>query len=386
MIGLDKDICMLSKHVYLNDGKLEMSADRRLEARWIGLNEEESNSQCLRTLFKLEGHEFNIMPPERYLRTWSCVNNIKNSLSTNQAWSIVDSSKRLLWIKNTLNVANDLFKQSRTEYQVETFAPSYEVIKSFRPFKVSEEIDNCDDPTASTFVRDKQGFVNPPVYNRFGTRTGRMTISSGARVLTSRISTRNLILPVNEDYALVYLDYSSLEARIALALAGKPATALEDPYEVIGKAINISSRDDAKNATLAAIFSDPTSNEHQDIKVSLVRRVFKLGEMYLKLSSERKMNNGRVRNLYGRLIDVTSHATLYNNYIQSTGADVVLLGLLTLLKPMLQLNIIPHFVLHDALFASVPKNHLSELQAIGLSGVNVPKIDAIFPLKMTIIN
>jgi hypothetical protein len=130
---------------------------------------------------------------------------------------------------------------------------------------------------------------------------------------------------------------------------------------------------------------DPTANDRLDVKVSLVRRIFKLGETYIALSAEREANGGRVRNLYGRLIDVTGSDTLYNNYVQSTGADVVLLGFLSLLDEILQMGVVPHFVLHDALFASVPRARLSELDALGRIGATVPRLGCVFPLKMSII-
>jgi hypothetical protein len=384
VIGLEKDVCSLSKHVYLVGDKLETSSERRPEALWIGSTADDSDPSCLRTLFKLEGHEFDTSPPTRYAQAWASLSTTSQPDAT-EAWRIVDPTRRLAWARATLRAAATLVERSKAAYQVETFVPSTKVLQSFKPFRVSDDMLSSDDPAASTFVRDERGFVHPPTYNRFGTRTGRMTVVAGPRVLTARVATRELMRPVDDDHVLVSWDYSSLEARVALALAGKPAKATQDPYEVIGKAIKLKSRDEAKNATFSAIYSDPTANDRLDVKVSLVRRVFKLGETYLALSAEREANDGRVRNLYGRLIDVTGSDTLYNNYVQSTGADVVLLGFLSLLDQVLQMDVIPHFVLHDALFASVPRARLSEFEALGLSGASVPRLGCVFPLKTTIV-
>ncbi len=300
-------------------------------------------------------------------------------------WRIVDPMRRLAWARETLRAAEADLALSKDVYQLETFVPCSRVLQSFQPFRVSDDMLTSDDPTALTFQRDEDGLVAPPTYNRFGTRTGRMTVVAGPRVLTARVTTREFLRPIDDDHVLVSWDYSSLEARVALALAGKPAKASQDPYEVIGKAIKLKSRDEAKNATFSAIYSDPTANDRLDVKVSLVRRVFKLGETYIALSAEREANSGRVRNLYGRLIDVTGSETLYNNYVQSTGADVVLLGFLSLLDQVLQMSVVPHFVLHDALFASVPKARLGDLDALGRAGATVPRLGCVFPLKTSIV-
>lgn len=383
MIGLEKDICLLSKHVYLNNRKLETSSELLGDAMWIGLHANEANSKCLHTLFKLEGHKFDISPPSRYVKAYTTL----NVALTNpyDVWQIVDPIRRLAWAKETLRTANSLVECSSSIYQRDIFAPCTRIMHSFKPFRVSDEISSTDDPVAISFVRDSEGLVAPPIYNRFGTRTGRMTVTTGPRVLTARVATREFLRPIDNDHVLVSWDYSSLEARVALALADKPVKASQDPYEVIGKAIKLNSREEAKNATFSAIYSDPTANDRLDVKVSMVRRVFKLGETYMKLSAERLANNGRVRNLYERLIDVTGSNTLYNNYVQSTGADVVLLGFLSMLDTIVQMGVVPHFVLHDALFASVPKSKLAEFNALGLAGATVPKLECIFPLKMTIL-
>lgn len=368
----------------MTGGKLEMSSERVPGAKWIGLEADDADPCCLRTLFRLEGRELDTSPPTRYAIARAALGPTSRP-EAHVVWRIVDPMRRLAWARDTLRSAHAVFEQSKDAYQLETFVPCSRVLSSFQPFRVSDDMLVSDDPTASTFQRDEYGLVAPPTYNRFGTRTGRMTVVAGPRVLTARVTTREFLRPIDDDHVLVSWDYSSLEARVALALAGKPAKASQDPYEVIGKAIKLKSRDEAKNATFSAIYSDPTASDRLDIKVALVRRVFKLGETYIALSDEREANAGRVRNLYGRLIDVTGSETLYNNYVQSTGADVVLLGFLSMLDPLLQMGVVPHFVLHDALFASVPRARLSDLDALGRAGAVVPRLGCVFPLKTSII-
>jgi hypothetical protein len=385
VLALEKDNLLLSKHLYLDNSKFTLLNERLPNTRWISEKENYNDPLCVRTLYRLEGHEFNIAVPTRYTNAYVALNSFSRSTDTNP-WRIVDPAKRLSWARDFLRTTESQIKNMDTTYQIETFVPCTHVFNSLRPFRISKEIESTDDPVASTFATDENGFVNVPSYNRFGTRTGRTTVIAGPRVLTARIATRQFLQPVDDDHALVCLDYSALEARIALALANNQVQASQDPYEIIAKAIRLKSREEAKSATLTAIYSDPTANDRLDVKVSLVRRVFKLGEMYLSLSKERNERNGKVRNLYGRIIDVTGSDTLYNNYVQSTGADVVLLGFLSLLNKVEQLKVIPHFLLHDALFASVPKSNLQDLEQIGIAGVVVPKLNCVFPLKLTVLN
>lgn len=382
MLALEKDNCLLSKHLCLENNKFALLSERPSNTKWIGVKEDHNDPLCVRTLYRLEGSEFNIVLPSHYANAYAALNSFSRITDTNP-WRIVDPVKRLSWARDFLRTTEKQLKDMDATYQMETFVPCTQVFNSLRPFKISKEIADTDDPVASSFLANEDGFVKVPTYNRFGTRTGRTTVVAGPRVLTARIATRQLLQPVDDNHALVCLDYSALEARVALALANNQVLASEDPYEIIAKKIKLKSREEAKSATLTAIYSDPTANDRLDVKVSLVRRVFKLGEMYLALTKERNNLNGKVRNFYGRKIDVTGSDTLYNNYVQSTGADVVLLGFLSLLSKIEQLQVVPHFLLHDALFVSVPKLYLRDLEVIGNAGVTVPKFNCVFPLKLT---
>lgn len=380
-IGIDKNICKLSKHLVLDDDKFYTVDNKQEDFLWINEHEKHDDINCLTTLFKLERKEIDVLPPVPYTQAYKVLTGENSG-----AWSIIDSSHKLRWARTRLTqIKNDLEVISSVYHQ-NSFVPCTKVIESLRPWKVSEKINDSDDPTASTFTVDANGFTKIPTYNRFGTRTGRLTVVAGPRVLTARQNTRDLLRPISEDHELVSLDYSSLEARIALAIAKKQVSATQDPYEIIAKTINSKSREEAKNATFSALYSDPTNNERVDVKVSLVRRMFKLGETHTKLLEERDKSGGTVRNLYHRLIDVTGESTLYNNYVQSTGADVALHGFLYLLPLFKNLEIVPHFVLHDEIFVSVPKKNISSLSDSIKHGVNVPYLeDCIFPLKLTII-
>lgn len=379
LIGIHKDVCALSRHVYYEDGRFRSSESVENGCLWFGMEQDHTSVDCARTLFALEHVDVDVNPPQRYYAVSKTVYG-----DNAHAWDVMDTARRLSTCKRIVKDIEDRRRSCDDSYQANSFVKHTKVFKSLRPWKVAPELSSSTDPVASTFAVGDDGFVVAPTYDRFGTRTGRLTVSDGPRVLTMRQSTRTLMRPIDDDHAFVSLDYSSLEARVALAIAGRPASVDEDPYSFIAKLANISAREEAKKATFAALYSDPTSTNAKDVKVALVRRVFKLGETFSKLSDERTKSNDKVRNLYGRLIDVTGTETLYNNYVQSTGADVVLHGFLSLLPTFEQLGVKLHFLLHDAVFVSVPRDSLQLLKQICAAGVEVPMLDCKFPLKIDV--
>lgn len=377
LIGIHKDVCALSKHIYIENGRFRSSNDIEEDCLWLGAEQDHTSNNCVKTLFALEHVELDLSPPQKYREVSKIVYG-----DVDHTWNVMDTSRKLSVCKRIANDVVTGIKACDRTYHTNSFVKQTQVFEALTPWRVDSSIANNNDPMASTFVVNDEGFVRAPTYNRFGTRTGRLTVIDGPRVLTMRQSTRALMRPVDDEHVFVSLDYSSLEARVALAIAGRPPSVLEDPYEFIAKMTNISTREESKRATFAALYSDPTSSNNKDVKVSLVRRAFKLGETFSKLSDERSKNGEKVRNVYGRLIDVSGTETLYNNYVQSTGTDVVLHGFLNLMPTFQELAVKLHFLLHDAVFASVPRSAVDRLREVCAAGVEVPLVDCKFPIKI----
>ena len=372
MIGLDRSLCCLEKHVFIDGDKTTLSDIRHDMCDWVGLSQDHDDSGCLLTLFELEGKAFDTTPPKKFDR-------VSELLGKRDPWALVHPSRRLWWGIDKLKEARTLASDSDRSYHRDVFVPSSDLFKQLSPWRVDPSISESDDPMAPSCCSN-DGWVSPPTYNRFGTRTGRLTVTSGPRVLTVRQSTRVSFVAVDADHIMVSFDFSSLEARVALALAGRDVLVEDDPYTIIAKLMKIDDRDEAKRATFAALYSDPTDANQRDPRVSTVRRIFKLGETFATL--KRSMDAGNpVRNLHGRIIPDVSEATLYNNYVQSTGCDVTLLGFRELVRELSMLGVKPHFLLHDALFASVPVSCLNEAARIAAKGVEVPKFKLTFPIK-----
>ena len=68
MIGIDRRLCGLEKHVMLSDGKASFSVER-LVGDWVGTTQNHADPGCMLTLFELEGkkHAKNLTAEEKAL-------------------------------------------------------------------------------------------------------------------------------------------------------------------------------------------------------------------------------------------------------------------------------------------------------------------------------
>lgn len=372
MIGIDRTLCDLEKHVFVGEERPTLSTERLPDSDWIGVHQDFNDPGCVLTLLELEGKTLDITTPTKF-------DKVSELLGKRNPWALIHPSRRLWWALDKLKEARDLIAACDRSYHRDVFVPSSEIFARLTPWRVDPDATSSDDPMAAS-CWDGSGWISPPTYNRFGTRTGRLTVTGGPRVLTVRQNTRAFFRAVDDDHLMVQFDFSSLEARCALGLAGRDVPVDVDPYAIIAKLMKIEDRDEAKSSTFAALYSDPTDANQRDPRVSTVRRIFKLGETFSKL--KRSMDAGNpVRNLYGRIIPEATEATLYNNYVQSTGCDVTLLGFTQLERGLSLLGCKPHFLLHDALFASVPSKRLKEAAHLSALGVNVPNFKLPFPIK-----
>lgn len=370
MIGIDRALCGLEKHVVVN-GKTSLVSERP-DCDWVGSTKTYSDPRCLRTLFELEAKPFPVDPPQKYAALGA-------SLGRQDPWELVHPTRRLWWAQDTAKRAEKLANECSRAYQRDVFAPCTAIFNRLQPWRCDPSVKESDDANAVSCVTE-DGWLAPPTYNRFGTRTGRLTVTEGPRVLTIRHDTRALFKAIDDDHELLQFDFAALEARCALGLAGRPVDLHEDPYTVIAELMSAKDRDEAKSATFSALYSDPTAKTQRDPRVSKVRRIFKLGETFTSLKRAWQ-EDGVVRNMYGRVIPDPIEETLYNNYVQSTSADVVMLGFNQLEPRLRELGVVVHFLLHDALFASVPKGSVTRAAKLAEEGVSVQGFKLLFPVK-----
>jgi hypothetical protein len=233
------------------------------------------------------------------------------------------------------------------------------------------------------FVPDSQGFAAVPVYDNVHSSTGRMTITSGPKILTLQKSLRSSIVSRWKDGVVVEVDFNALEARVLNWIAANEQPQ-SDLYEWIGLQCNAgqAQRSVIKEAVLAAIYGMSKRNfalRYQDMPDSIevydsVRSLMKVRQLEAKLKDSK-----RFANAFGRPLSSTSAEV--SHHVQSTAVDVACKGFLWLTKQLDPDWAVPVFLIHDALVIDIKSDHLEKLNEICKSGLQVDTLNQSFPVK-----
>lgn len=351
-----------------------------------------SAARCLDTLFKLSGHKVTEVP-ERYLHSMK-------SLVTGSAtipWQMVLPQRVFKqFFKSVVSETTAVFSNLPFDYYETAWAAGTRVLNSLRPCAIDVDAfntavsQNPASPGLESFRPKRSGFSRPIVYDRFATRTGRLTVVDGPNILILKKENRNVIKSSFDDGMIAYIDFRSLEARIVLAEADRYSAA-EDLYEDIASSQfkGILPRDIVKVAVLSELYGISrsslkarlgVSDQKLDSFIGVIRDYFKVNELR-SLLKDQVGNSGKMINRFGRPLTVPpgQDNLLVNTYAQSTGVDVSLLGFDYILRNLGTEGIRPLFVLHDAIIIDVRGDRVGDLR--NLNEANVPTYDRPFPVK-----
>ena len=300
------------------------------------------------------------------------------------------------FFKNTMEVITSNLEELSYDYYESTWGAGSRLLASLRGSKVdlpawtalSEAggISGLD-----SFKPGRTGYAALPVYDRFATRTGRLTITSGPNLLILRKDARSILRSAFPDGVICSLDFRALEARIVLAETGQVA-AEGDMYDSISQDLFDGEVDrsiiktavlgelyGAGRASLAARLRVP--DDKLDAFVSRIRGHFGIEELADRLRKQLNAE-GKVRSRFGRphLVDDDARdAILVNTFAQSTGVDVSLQGFDTILQGLGPDGVRPLFILHDAIILDVRGDRIADVQ--GCTSVSTPTYQHQFPLK-----
>lgn len=356
------------------------------------------NDNCFDTLLALGHKKIDINPPEKYVTMMSQVNYSTGSYIPWQKVMSRDEHKTFL-NRLTTNI-NSLYKELPKKYYDKTWVHGNAVFRSLQPAKVNQEkiqhllSNNVGNSfVIKTFLPQDGDFATTPLYNRFGTRTGRPTIKDGPNILTLKREYRDLIVPSTKSGKIIMVDFSALEARIALYEVGKICKE-HDLYDEFAKEFGFD-----RTATKGAIICELYGRSPKALAATLK---LDLGEAYKFLSSVRNkfethklldrikikyFECGYVVNRYGRLITIDEPVdhVFINYYCQSTGADLTLLGFEKLISNFQDISdaIRPLFILHDALILDVPREFIDDV--MNTRYVSVPGYVQKFAIKPSFI-
>lgn len=351
---------------------------------------------CLDTIFRLSGTTLDTSPPVKYVKAMSSL--VSGTLDV-VPWSHVMSTREhRAFVKKIINGAMDAIQKYSKDYYLNTWVPESLVLRSLHPAKISRKrYEECvreagtNSRALEGFAPGWDGYATPVNYDRFGTRTGRLTVSSGPGILTLKKEYRNVVVPSTEGGKIVYVDFAALEARIVLYEAGGRCDA-PDLYDNISNEVfgGKVPRKSVKIAVISELYGSGKaalgeslgiSGTELDEFVGKVRRYFRTDELKTRVK-EQFVKEGYITNRHGRRINIDEpiDRIFVNSYVQSTGVDVALLGFSEIVRSLSKHSRIrPLFVLHDALVLDVPGDCVEEVKKI--THVKVPGYVQKFPLK-----
>lgn len=353
--------------------------------------------RCLDTLLRLDGKS-PTQVPQRYSAAMAQL----TSGSIDVPWRhILPHEQFRIFFKNVVEETKEIFPSLPFDYHEAAWAPATRLLSSLRPAKVdpaafeSALSSNPGSPGLESFRPKRSGFAHPVVYDRFATRTGRLTVVEGPNVLLLKRNLRGVIRSSFDGGSIVSLDFRALEARVVLDAVGRehgPGDLYTDlSSDLFGGRVE---RDLVKVAVISVLYGVSRSALRARLSVSdavlddFIRTVeghFKLAELRDRLGQE-VARCGRIVNRFGRPVAVpVDRPDLHvNSYAQSSGVDVSLVGFDQVVRTLGTEGIRPIFVLHDALILDVRSDRLKDVADV--RGVSVGTCRNQFPLKMEVIS
>jgi hypothetical protein len=312
-----------------------------------------------------------------------------------------EQSQRLNSLIESLNLDSDfeidefLNKNSNLKNLIESLS-TFNNTKQYyeNTFKVSnyilDNLQDCDEyvnlenleilHSKYPSVNDKRNFniinsfrpkTESIVYDRLKSITGRLRIEAGPQILTLKKEDRKFIF---NDKNLFIIDFRALEPSLLFQLLGFTDLDYNDIYTAIKNHLSLKSidRDFVKLSVLKILYGS-SINHVQELNKSEAEKLqeflnsTEINDLKKKLNSA-LYENGQLYNWFGKPLLSREQALesefqehmLINYYIQSSATDLALLLLSDFFKTYKN-DIIPFFVIHDALvFYAKPSFNRSE--------------------------
>ena len=351
-------------------------------------------SKCLDTLLRLVGRKTPEVPG-RYLTLMNC---LVTGSTISVPWRyVLPQDEFRIFFKKVVQETTDNFSSLPFDYYDVAWSAGSRVLNALKPAaidvdRLQQHLDALGQgaPGLESFRPKRSGFSQPVEYDRFATRTGRLTVSGGPNILILKKSCRDILKSSFESGSIVSLDFRALEARIVLAEAGK-YSAQEDIYDEISQKQfkGVIPRDVVKVAVLSDLYGISrgalkarlgVSDQKLDSFIGIIRDYFRVDALRARLKDQ-VGSSGKMLNRFGRPLNVPEGQDnlLVNTYAQSSGVDVSMLGFDQVLRTLGTEGIRPLFVLHDAIIIDVRSDRIAEVE--GMKDVIVPTYDTPFPLK-----
>jgi hypothetical protein len=284
-------------------------------------------------------------------------------------------------------------------YYNNIFVPTQKLFDYIKPAKINvERYDQYAqlDPTGhiTSFKPNNQGYAQTVQYDRVSNITGRFKTSSGPILLhLPKIYRSVLESRWGDNGQVISLDYKSLEPRVLLAASGTQPIE-KDIYQSVRASLFQDNpevtRDVVKKIVLSELYGAGLETLRQRLPnvqdleavVGQIAEWFGLESLRSKLYEEWKQTGYKfITNFYGKRVKTETAHTLVNHYVQSTAVDVAVLGFMNILDYVAEIGkeeqIVPVFILHDALILDVHNNSFSLINGLcKLGSIDIKNLES----------
>ena len=243
--------------------------------------------------------------------------------------------------------------------------------KLCRPLINKSRIDalarQIDHEHISRKVREFGENTERTVYSMSGTSTGRMTVIEGPNILTLPSPVRKAIVPKTKEGVILQMDLVAAEPQLALLEASRDVP--DDIYSHLASTVLESrvTRKQAKLVTLSALYGQSAGNLARTLPTDIDPRAvikktkdfFCADTLYSRLV--RALKEGSFRNILGRplLLEQDRRDLVISYFLQSSIAELSVLLFDQFTDE--HSDVIPYYIIHDALIFECNKAHADEL-------------------------
>lgn len=340
-------------------------------------------------LIKLEDPAFRCTPQQKFIDS---LTGLGDDISP--PWgNLMGKRDYLAFLKDLVSRVSELIRSANMKYHNETWVHHHPIFQSIEKFSApSQELFSGEYQDADSF-KPRGGFCDRINYNRFGSRTGRLTVSSGPRILTLKRDARKFLRSRwGDNGTLLSFDFSALEVRLMMADASSTVPG-NDPYLDLAGVVGLD-RSSSKLALISTVYGATEHGLSGSLHTSLedarkIRDVifhrYGTNTLVERLRTE-YMAHGHIRNRYGRRVEIpdAGDGPLLNSYLQSTGVDASLWGFKQIIERLPTEHAVPVALLHDALIVDCTTEFSKKMS--GEIYVPVVGYDGKFPVKISSFN
>lgn len=315
---------------------------------------------------------------------------------TRPPWHMLMPSKEYKkYVSSVTQRVQSGLKTGAHNYYTETWSPCTTLFRSIQKFVSPNPVLFDHDCSEVPSFKPRSGFCESISYNRFGTRTGRLTVSSGPQILTLRKDLRKFLRSRwGDNGVLLSMDFSALEVRLLMS-EHSGVVSQGDPYLDLSGALDGElNRERSKLALISTVYGSTVQGLMKSLVVShhdaqkihdTITTRYGVNDLVKRLRKEHSEKQF-IRNRYLRRVETPEpgDGQLLNSYLQSTGVDVALLGFLEITKRLNSDWAVPVAVLHDALIVDATKEFADKIG--DTLNIPVPGFEGKFPIKISVFN